>query len=365
MKLREGIAWTLTLAALAAGGVLWIQGREMSGRLAAVQAEAAARAAKGKALEARAATAERDLESFRTDAAALRKGLEQEQAARKATETQGAEMADKLRSLEASAKPAAQPKPAKKKGGLKAMMTMSARAFQDPAMRKQMRQGLGMQVGMMYEDLLQEWGLEGEARKAVVDLLADRMMTQGESAMLMMDDEVAPEEVVRRQDEALAQSQSALAAQLDAARLERLEAYDKEMPDRMLGQQVDQRLAGLGLDEAQHARVRAVLMEESRGVQASVRVGGMNGGMASSGHRLTVEEVQKSREMMSVDAAPLGDALKTMKESNARTLEKVRPLMSQEQLETFRKQQDAQIQMMEMASKMMSGGGEEDDGGKD
>ena len=298
MKLREGISWVLTLAALAVGGAAWQHARGLDVRLAIAQAEAA----QAKGMEARANAMQQELAAAKAAADLLHADLDAATAARKAAEARGEELAARLKATEASARPVDVARPAKKKGG---MMAMFAKAAQDPATRKQMKQALGMQVGMMYGDLLKEWGLEGEARQAVLDLLAERMMAQGEVAMLMLDEELSPEEVVRRQDEALAKQKEALAAQMDPARQARLEAFEGEMSDRMLGQQADHRLAGVDLDPAQRERVRAVLMEEGRGVQASMQAVGMGGGPGGP-RRMTVEEVRRSREAMGGGGSPLG-----------------------------------------------------------
>ncbi len=356
MKLREGIAWVLVLAAFAVGGAVWQRARELENRLAEAQAEAA----RMKALEAQAASAERDLAAARAAKDLLRADLDKEVASRKAAEAKDAELAGKLKSLEASAKPAPAPK-GPKKNALKAMMAMSAKAMHDPALRKQMLQGTAMQVGMMYGDLLKEWGLEGEARQAIVDLLAERLLAESECKMLLMDEELSSEEVIRRQEESMEKQQKALADKLDAGRLARLEAFDGEIPDRLLGQQVDQGLSALNLDQGQRERVRAVLMDEARGASVQVRgnVGGLDA-MPHPGRRMTAEDVARARQVLSGEGSGMEDTLKALETSHQSSLERVRPLLTQEQFETFRKQQESQMQVMRMSLEMLGASGGKD-----
>lgn len=355
MTMREGVAWGLAVTGLAAAGAFGWEARRMSDRAAALERETAVRT---KAREAEAAEASKALEAARLEGTRLTAEAEEALGSRKAAE-------EKLAALEAQARaepPAAAPAK-KKRGGMGPMMAMARKAMEDPAMKAQMRQGMKAQVEAMYGDLLKELGLEGEARDRMVEALLDRMMGQMEVGMLLADAEVGEDEILRRQDEAYAQADAALAGLLDGAQQARLEAYDRELPDRMLARQADQELAPLKLNAAQQERVRVILIEEQKGIQARMEAGfggmGGPGGSGRTASRMTAEEIRKAREMMQGNGLDTQGLLKSMAESRERTLARAQPLLTPDQYAAFRKQQEAQAQMMEMGLKMMqSMGGE-------
>lgn len=356
MTIREGIAWGAAVLAVGVCGYFCAELGGQKVRVTSLEQSAAARAGEAKRASAEAAGKTAALESAHAEAERLKTDLEEAGKARAALEARLAEAAKPA--------PAAAPKGRKRKSQLAGWMEMVRKMSDDPAMREQMRQGILMQLDMMYGDLFKEWGLDGEALEAARNTLADRMMAQMETGLLLMDASVAPEEVLRRQQEIQAASQDALAKALDASRLAALEAYEKGMPAKMLAKQTDTQLAALGLDPAVRERVRDIVVEETMSMQQQVGVqmgmGGDGMGIGGNGGELTLEQVLSARRMFSGEGAgEVGGVLQGMAEARGRILERALPLLTQDQYERFRKQQEAQAQIVEMGVRMMQGEGGE------
>lgn len=253
---------------------------------------------------------------------------------------------------------------AKKRSRLAEMMAMNAKMMESPATRANMRTAIGPFVSQLYADFLGGCGLDPEARKAAEEAIVNRMMDQMAVNLLMFDPEVAAEEVLRRVEESRAKSDEALAKVLPPERVAELAEYEKGIPDRMRTQRTEASLAGLDLEPARAAQVRPVLLECQREAEqlAEEGFGGfqrthMNG---MSGP-VTLESIRRTRAVLSGESS-LPDAagiLSKMRAQRAATAERLRPYLTEEQLVAFRRQQEAELQTMEMGLKMLGGGGNE------
>lgn len=303
----------------------------------------------------------KNLEAVRAQCAIRQAELEKAQEALKAALAGKKAAEDKCATLEAKAvaptpKVTEAPKKPKKKNAMAQMMAMSRKMMDTPAMKEQMRQGTKSQVETIYADLFKEWGLVGDARDKVAEALANRMMGQVGVYMSVFDEEVKEDEIIRQQQEAAAKASADLAGVLSGAQWARLEAYDKELPARERVQKVDQELAPLHLQPSQQEQVRAIILEEQPAApQIEMHFGSNGGGTSMLGEQLTPEMIRKARQEMAGDGTieNMSQTLKDMAASRERIFTRVQPLLTPDQFEMFKKQEEAKAQAMEMSSKMI------------
>lgn len=351
MNAREGIAYGIGILGLLGAGYFAAQAGYANDRVHDLEKQARTL----PSLQAKAEQAGKDLAAARTEGERLKAEAVQAVEERKVLEAKVAELAAGMKPAPPVPAPAATPK---KKGSMGEMMKMSRKMMDSPAMKEQMRKTMGQLVEENYADLFQELGLSPDLRDKVTQALIDRMIAQQEMGMLLLDEELSPEEVLRRQAEMEGRQKGALGALL-GNQATRLEAYDKTIPDRMQARTVDKDLQSLHLQPTQQAQVRSIVLEEQKDLQTGLR--SMGGGVCRS-QAMTAEDIRKAREMMGQGSGAgqqdLEALVKSMAESRERTLARVQPLLSPEQFEAFKKQQDAKVQMMEMGLKMMQSMGE-------
>ena len=362
MPIRTLPLCTLALLGLTGAAFFGHRARALSERLEHLEEKAARADALKPALE----TTTRELDAVKRAAAALDLKATGLQAELRTTQADLKVAQDRLQDTLKPASVAAAPRPPsgkKPKGGMAAMMAMTRKMMEDPAMKAQIRQEMKPQIEQMYGDFLRELGVEGETRAAIEEALADRMLSGMDLVAVLTDETLSEEEAARRLAEMHSESQTDLAAHLDAGQLQKLQDYDREMPVRIQARMIDQQLAVLKLQPAQQEQVKGVLLEEARSTQDSLQVSMGSGpqGVPLSAP-MSVEEVRKARKMMTGQGTEdAGKAVQTMRESQGRSFLRIQPLLTPEQFETFKKQQEAQLQMMEMGLKMMQemGGGED------
>ncbi len=298
-------------------------------------------------LRAKADQAGKDLAAARAEGARLELEAVKAVEERKAAEADRQDVQARLAGLEAGGKPepSALPAAARKKGGLRKMVKMMG----SPAMKEQMRKHTTQTVEENYAEFFQESGLDPDLQAKVVQALVDRKLAQQETAMMLFDENLSAEEILRRQEETRARQASALTSLL-GGQYGSLEAYDKALPDRLQTKAVDQDLKALNLQPYQQDQVRAIVLEEQKAIRKD-----REGSISMPEGRVTAESIRKSREML--DGSPASEAqveamVKSMTESLERTLARVQPLLSPDQYEPFKKQQEAKAQMMEMSIRM-------------
>ncbi len=356
MNVREGIAFGVAFLGFAAAGILGWQQAGLNRELAAQQARAAQREGKAAELGKRLALAEKALEAARTEGAARQREAETAQEALKAVR-QAAE--EKLAALGANAPapaPAEAPKK-KKKGGMAGMMAMTRKMMDNPVAKEQLRKGMSLQIEMLYKELFEELHLEGAVREKLAEILLNRLLGRTEIGMLVFDEDMKEDEILRQQQEAFTKTSAALAGLLSADQLARLKEYEKGLSEKMQSEQLDQELAALRIQPVQQEPVRSIVLEEQKAMQSRVqaRFGAMSGSDGPvSVSEISAEQIRQARRMMSGEGIQDVDLLlKDLAATTQRTLERVQPLLTPEQYETFKKQQEAKVQMMEMSLRMM------------
>ncbi len=349
---------TIVLAALA--GVVLVGNRyaRLGEELRA--AEEARRGSDRRAaeLEARLAAAAAELESARAEIARLGREAETARAGVASAKSTAA-------AKPSSAEPPAPPK-AKGAGGMIRMMAAWQKTMNGPAMRKRMREGVRSRIDQQYDELFKEWGLEGESRKTVVDALADREMGQQELQMMLMDESVSGEDILRKQEEILGSADASLASVLTDAQRARMEAYDREQEEKRQGQAREGELAALKLDAARQEQVRAILEEERRNAPPEPPAfAGMSrgrGGARGGAPRLTAESVGQARDLFHGGTSirsGMEDYAKQMSGLRERILSRVQPLLTPEQYETLKKQGDNEAAQLEMGIEMIRAFGDQ------
>lgn len=334
-----------------------------SERIAALERDAAA-ARDAAARDLGVARAEVD--AAREESARLAADLAQVRAAEQETRqalTEAQARADALAAAPTIPPPATVAPPSStqpRSGGMRGAMRVFREMWENPAMRDQMRAGVRVQVGMLYGDLLDGWALDPQTRGAVEDLLTDRTMGRMELGFLVMDDAISEDEILRKQEEAMARSQEGMAAHLTSMQIAQVDTYEREIPGRMAARQVDQEIAGLGLEAAQREQVRAALLEEQIRSQEALQTQFGGGGTGMQSTNMTRESIRQSRAMFSGEAGTgaMAASLQEMRASQERALDRVRPLMTPEQHEQLSRQREAQMRMIEMGMRMFEGGEE-------
>ena len=366
MTLRETAAFVLAGLGLAAAGYFAHQSRELRGEIGRLKQGADESRRAAEADRKVAAKARQDLDLLGERLEKERKGREAAQAVLAAVDHEAGAGAPQA-AASADAKTDTASTRSKRKKPFDQIRGMLKTLMDNPAIKEQMRQGMILQVDLNYAAFLDEMGLSGENREAVKGLLADRLFNGMELGMLLMDDAVPEDQVLKRQDELFADSQEKIGRFLSGGQFARLETFENGIPERMRAKRLDDELKSIGLNGGQLETVRSALLEEERGRDREVEVkfgfsGGFSGGMHGEErfHRMSVEEIRKVRSTFSGENpdADMGKLAASLHERNDRMLARVRPLLTDEQYLKYSKQKESELQMMEMGMKMM-GMGEE------
>ncbi len=308
-------------------------------------------------LRAKADRAEKELQVARTEGERLRLEAVQGMEDRNAVQARMADLEAVGKEVPFVPPPAAR----KKKDDMRKMMKMSQKMADNPAMKEMNRRFLGKYIEEEYAEFFQESGLDPDLQAKVVQALVDRKFAQGETAMMLYDQDLSEEEILRRQAKTLAEQESAMTALL-GGQYGRLEDYEKTLPDRIQAKAVDRDLQALDLQPDQQDQVRAIILEEQKALEeCRQRASGLTPQNIGNGKH-TVESIRKAREMLDIDPVASMAINKTnlasMAESRDRTLARLQPLLSRDQYETFKKQEDAKVQMVELSLQMMQSMGE-------
>ncbi|MFH1024078.1 MAG: hypothetical protein V1809_11915 [Planctomycetota bacterium] len=353
MTSRSTLVIVLAVAGIAGTAALAVRNHALSGRIADLEARAkklaAAEKTSAQAQEAshRAVQRVRDLTTAR-DAAEARAT---------AAETRLAAPATPSPAPSPIPLPSENPAPKAKRGGMKKMLMMMKTATDNPAMKSQVRQGFRMMMDPLYKELLAGWGLDEKTRGEVMDAIADRAVSlQMDIGMLILDDTVPEAEILRKQQDALTASDTALSALVGTGRLAEIDTFEKTLPEKMMRRQIDQEVSALALDPGRKETLAGILLEEQKAAAADL--GGMHHGPEDGFRRFTAEDIRKSREMF--DGEGFSAVVTKMRESHQKVMDRAKPILSPEEFQTFEKQEAAKIQMIEMSMKMMEamGGGE-------
>ena len=146
----------------------------------------------------------------------------------------------------------------------KNFMEHMASAFQGEQGKKMFDNIAGMQVSMMYGDFFKEAGFDPELEDQVRAILADglaQQMAQGMDLMKGGFDKAKADELEKGWKNSI---RDALAQVLTDEQLADWEAYQEEIPARMLGAQYDQQLAMFvpDMDAETRTMIRDVIVEE-------------------------------------------------------------------------------------------------------
>ena len=168
--------------------------------------------------------------------------------------------------------------------------------LQGEGMEQMMENSVLAQVSMMYGDFLRSDALSPEKREALRELLNAYAKAQMRDGLDAFTGKADWEEVQAYQQEAQAQRDAEIAALLSPTELEAWEAYQEELPRRMMSQNMDMQLGMFapGLDADARALARDVIVEEvlmaeeaDPSTTPAGAVQGMSQAMANARERLT------------------------------------------------------------------------------
>ena len=189
--------------------------------------------------------------------------------------------------------------------------------------------GAQMNVNMMYSGLFDELGLDAETEAAVRDILMQHMTRATKESLGILSGDTKPQDLKALSKEWDKELHANLAKVLTADEMAVYDAYQEELPVRMLEQQYDMQLSMFapGLSEETHDLVKEVLVEEMVDLQPEI------------------------------DGVPDADALQHLSETMdlafERALERLDPSLSDEDYTAVQGFMDQQRQFMSMAGDMM------------
>lgn len=170
--------------------------------------------------------------------------------------------------------------------------------LQGEGMEQAMETSVLAQVSMMYGDFLRGDALTPEKREALRELLNAHAKAQMRDGLDVFTGKAEWDEVQAYLQEAQAQRDAEIAALLSPTELEAWEAYEAELPQRMMTQSIDMQLGMFapGLSSETRDRARDVIVEEmlmSREADPSTTIPGgvqaMSQAMANARERLAGE----------------------------------------------------------------------------
>jgi len=203
-----------------------------------------------------------------------------------------------------------------------------------------------MSIGMMYSDLFELLMLPPEQEEAVRAIMREAFMEQMKQAREMMGG--GGEEHAHDED-ADARVRAALAEVLDPESLALYDAYEEELPRRMMEQSMDMQLsmAGLRLDPETHIVVRDVFVEELYTLQELHGSGGFGGGFGGSGFGGGFGGGADGEERS------MAQIMQEQADSYYRALERVDPVLDEQQYNNLERWVRQQTSMMEAMIPMM------------
>ncbi len=226
---------------------------------------------------------------------------------------------------------------AKKKGG-NPLSDYLTKMMKDPATKNMMRTAQAGALRQMYGDLVKQWALAPEEINTFYDLLLDKQMDQMDRGMKLM--EKGPDAVSKAD---LESSDDKIKASLGDDLYQQYKDYEKTIGGRFTVNQLQQQLAGsntaLLTPDQSKVLIQAVTEEPANMPSGSYAGLSGNGG-----------------NPMAMDPAQIDQFIKTQTDLNARIDTRVANVLSPEQLQAFKDQQQQTLATqragMEMAAKM-------------
>jgi hypothetical protein len=243
-----------------------------------------------------------------------------------------------------------------RKVDMRKMMKTWLSMLDNEQMKEQMKQGFAAQVELMYGEFMDAQGLDAEGRKALKELLTDRMVEQMSMMLAMIDEEKTEEEILKLQEEIFGAWEENALDVLRADQMAALTEWEETSSQRMVARQVETTMEGMNLAPDQMEPVRAILLAASEEKEDSEMARmNMDGGSRIWG-RMDADEIKRTRESFVFD---VDEVVGTMRSRNERVLKELEPVLTPKQHQAYAEQKEQEITMMESAVEMfvgMSGG---------
>ncbi len=228
--------------------------------------------------------------------------------------------------------------PGAKKKGANPFSDYLAKMMKDPATKTMMRTAQAGALRQMYGDLVKQWSLSPEETNTFYDLLLDKQTDQMDRGMKLM--EQGPGAVSKAD---LESSDDKIKASLGDGLYQQYKDYEKTLSGRLTANQLQQQLAGSNtalLTPDQSKVLIQVATEEPANLPAD-SYGNFSGNSANP---------------MAMDPAQIDQFIKRQTDLNARIDARMASVLSPEQLQAFKDQQQQTLATqragMEMAAKM-------------
>jgi hypothetical protein len=221
-----------------------------------------------------------------------------------------------------------------------------AKMFTDPEMKKSMRQQQLMGVRMMYGDLAKQLGLSAQEAEQVMELLADRQMELAAVGMGALDpNNPNKDDLAKKTADAGKRYEEQLTAVLGAEKYQQLKDYESSIGDRFMLQQFEGQFASAGtpLDAQQREQLLSLMREERK---------------ASPNDAFN--NADPAQQMALLRDGNLDQFVASQEAMQRRVLAKSREFLTPDQVATYEKVQQQQLDFIKMQMKMagqMFGGG--------
>ena len=220
-------------------------------------------------------------------------------------------------------------------------MSAMAEMMKDPSMREAMKAQMRPQVDFMYRDLFDLLGLDPEKQEKLTKLLLDRMNAGMEVGLAMAGGAQGAGEEVKQRAEAMKAANEASDAEIKSllgdSGYGQYERFEKSQPERqqisaLNGQLKDK---GLGLSEEAESKLMDAMYEERNNFKFDVNFADQK---TMDPTQLTEENVNRYQEQQAL--------------LRGQVLAKAEGILTEPQLEVFRKSQEQQAAMEKMGLQM-------------
>ena len=220
-------------------------------------------------------------------------------------------------------------------------MSAMAEMMKDPSMREAMKAQMRPQVDFMYRDLFDLLGLDPEKQEKLTKLLLDRMNAGMEVGLAMAGGAQGAGEEVKQRAEAMKAANEASEAEIKSllgdSGYGQYERFEKSQPERqqisaLNGQLKDK---GLGLSEEAESKLMDAMYEERNNFKFDVNFADQK---TMDPTQLTEENVNRYQEQQAL--------------LRGQVLAKAEGILTEPQLEVFRKSQEQQAAMEKMGLQM-------------
>lgn len=227
-------------------------------------------------------------------------------------------------------------------------MSAMADMMKDPAMKEMMKSQARAQVEFMYRDLFELLGLDAGKQEQLTKMLEDRSAAGMDLGFSMMGGkEMSAEEKKRKMDEMKAAtdaSDKALKELLGDSAFAKFESFEKSQPERLQLNTLNSQLKdkGIELSEEAESKLMDTMFQERTNFKFDMDFAD-----------------QKNFDFEKYNEAGLSRYAEQQQELRGRILTKAEGILTPEQLEVFRKNQEQQAAMekmgLQMGLKMMGG----------